>query len=50
MAQSQDQLFFQSFSGNRQDVIIYDNQKTILILITNRNEGNLLERIQTMKL
>ena len=26
------------------------NQKTILILITNRNEGNLLERIQTMKL
>ena len=31
-------------------VIIYDNQKTILILITNRNEGNLLERIQTMKL
>mgnify|MGYP006877013915 FL=1 len=50
IAQSQDQLFFQSFSGNRQDVIIYDNQKTILILITNRNEGNLLERIQTMKL
>ena len=50
IAQSQDQHFFQSFSGNRQDVIIYDNQKTILILITNRNEGNLLERIQTMKL